>query len=416
MLGYRLCELVTRSLVLIARFGKANLALRVREHAWNNRLQFFIHQRGQTQLPRERQVLMVLKTPSQISELHRVNRSGDSPILIRMNLFLSGVHQHSVTVDVSLIFHRFVWLSTVVESYWVDPHILESLANFLPVMPPMNTFPVKVIIHSMLEAGPDRCARIRRRSVYYNGAGRGTSPVINPVPMTPRTLTVCAVNVIAKRSGIPDIDRTIELCDIVFCYKCRQGFARAGVRVKVVSEFPNVRILRLSRFVRHVKECERAGETPRDERHPFVGVTPRACAFVEFLTRPIKRARNNLVSNAFSRPFVTSRPRKVLSIKTRPRGSRCFDVVFVHKLDPLAMRKAIVLRVEVSAVIYDRLKLFVIDHRIHAVAIRQCEVKELELDRNDFLMTIGEDSDVSSIDSGGKISVRIDLDPDRLVS
>src|SRR2546426_497525 len=81
VLGDSLREFVTRALVLISGFGEADSGLSVGEHARHNRLQGFDNQRVQTELARERQVLMVLESAPEICELNRVDWPRDSAIL-----------------------------------------------------------------------------------------------------------------------------------------------------------------------------------------------------------------------------------------------------------------------------------------------------------------------------------------------
>src|SRR2546423_6460150 len=98
-----------------------------------------------------------------------------------MKLLFSRVHEYPVTIYVSLIGNGFVRLTAVVESYWIGPNVLLSLANLLPVVLPMHAMPVKVVIDAVFEAGPDRGAGIRCRCVNHNGAGSGTTTVVDPI-------------------------------------------------------------------------------------------------------------------------------------------------------------------------------------------------------------------------------------------
>ena len=54
-------------------------------------------------------------------------------------------------------------------------------------------------------------------------------------------------------------------------------------------------------LVRQVKESHRVREISRDERHPLVGMSPGAGAFIEIFAWPIEGARDYAVSDAFAR-------------------------------------------------------------------------------------------------------------------
>ena len=79
------------------------------------------------------------------------------------------------------------------------------------------------------------------------------------------------------------------------------------------------------------------------------------------------------------------------------------------------MRKAMIDRVEIASVIELDLAALVIDHRVHAVLVRQREIEQLELDRHVGGSPVGRDVDGAAVDAGGTIASRVDLDPDRLV-
>src|ERR1043166_6005596 len=104
---------------------------------------------------------MVLQTSPQVCKLNGGNRPCDSTILFRMKFVLAGIHEDAVAIYITLIGDWFVWLSAVVESYRIRPHVLLFFANLLPVVLPMHAVPVKVVVDAMFEAGPDRGARIR---------------------------------------------------------------------------------------------------------------------------------------------------------------------------------------------------------------------------------------------------------------
>src|SRR6266550_5125288 len=87
----------------------------------------------------------------------------------------------------------------------------------------------------------------------------------------------------------------------------------------------------------------------------------------------------------------------------------------MNELNTLAMRKAIVLRIQVPALIHDGLQTFVIDHRVHAVLIGQREVKKLQFNWDRLLPTISVEGDLPSINISRKISIGVDFDPNSLV-
>src|SRR5215510_10747029 len=87
----------------------------------------------------------------------------------------------------------------------------------------------------------------------------------------------------------------------------------------------------------------------------------------------------------------------------------------MNQFDPLAVCKAVVLRIEIAALIEFRLRTLVIDHRVHAVFIRQGEIKQLQLDGYSLLPTIRVYCDGPGIDACGKISIGVDLDPSGLI-
>src|SRR5690349_13435680 len=79
------------------------------------------------------------------------------------------------------------------------------------------------------------------------------------------------------------------------------------------------------------------------------------------------------------------------------------------------MCKAVILLIEIASLIQFGLQALVVDHRSHAVLIREGEIKQLELDRYRLLPTISVYRDGSRINTGRKISIRVDLDPHGLI-
>src|ERR1041385_8736636 len=98
-----------------------------------------------------------------------------------MKLVLARIDQNAVAVYVTLIVDGFIWLATVVERDGIGPYVLLSLADLLPVVLPVHTMPVKIIIDIVFETGPDRRTRISRRSIDDNRARSGTAAVVDPV-------------------------------------------------------------------------------------------------------------------------------------------------------------------------------------------------------------------------------------------
>src|SRR6185503_19487409 len=181
MLRNSLRQFVTRAFKLIACFGETDLVPGIGEDPRNNRLQLFINQLVQAQPARERQVKMVLQTAPKVCQLNGIDRSGDTSILFGMQFFFPWVHQYAVAIDVALIINGFVGLSPIVESDWVGPNILPALARLLSIVFPMYPVPVEIIVYAMFEAGPDSGTRVGRRRVDHDGAGRGASPVVDPI-------------------------------------------------------------------------------------------------------------------------------------------------------------------------------------------------------------------------------------------
>ena len=68
--------------------------------------------------------------------------------------------------------------------------------------------------------------------------------------------------------------------------------------------------------------------------------------------------------------------------KRSQHGLQACLVVGVHELDAVAVGEAMVRGVEIAAVVARRLIARVVQHRVHAVLVRQREVEDLELDRD----------------------------------
>jgi hypothetical protein len=98
-----------------------------------------------------------------------------------------------------------------------------------------------------------------------------------------------------------------------------------------------------------------------------------------------------------------------------PRDGQRLLVVGVYQLDAVAMGKAVILGVEVAAVIQLRLAALVVQHRVHAVLVRQAEIQHLELDRQHAARVVGLDRDLAAVDARLARAIDVDLDPDGLV-
>ena len=136
-----------------------------------------------------------------------------------MKFVFTRINQNAITIYVTLIVDWFVWLATVVERDGIGPNVLFALSDLLPVVLPVHAMPVKVIIDSVFETGPDRRTRIRGRSVDNNRTCRRTPAVINPVFVSALAFFVRAVDVVSERSCVPDVDRSVELFHVVLGYE-----------------------------------------------------------------------------------------------------------------------------------------------------------------------------------------------------
>src|SRR5437764_14378307 len=103
---------------------------------------------------------MVLQTSSQVCKLDSRYWSSYSPILFRMKFVFARIHEDAIAIYGTLVGNRFVWLTAVVESYRISPNVLFSFANLLPVVLPVHSVPVTVIVDAVFEACPDSGAAI----------------------------------------------------------------------------------------------------------------------------------------------------------------------------------------------------------------------------------------------------------------
>src|SRR5215467_3844808 len=224
---------------------------------------------------------MVLQTSPQVCKLNRGNRSCDSTVLFRMKFVLTWIHEDAVAVYISLIVDWFVWLSAVVEGYRIRPHVLLSFANLLAVVLPVHAMPKKVVVDAVFEAGPDRGARIRCRRIDHDRARCWTTAVVDPVPVTALTFFSSALDVVAERTRVPDIDRAVELLHVMLGDKGRKSSTGPGIGVNVIGELTYVLVLRWTRFVWQIQKRDRVGKFLLKKSDPVVGFAPGAHAIVK---------------------------------------------------------------------------------------------------------------------------------------
>src|ERR1041385_4647048 len=127
-----------------------------------------------------------------------------------MKFVFTGINQNSIPIYVTLIIDWFVWLATVVEGNWIGPNILFAFSYLLPVVLPVHAMPVKVIIDSVFETGPNRRTRIRGWCVDNNRTRGRTTAVVNPVFVSALAFVVRPRDVVTERACIPDVDRAVE--------------------------------------------------------------------------------------------------------------------------------------------------------------------------------------------------------------
>src|SRR3569832_844123 len=248
---------------------------------------------------------MVLQTTAKVCELNCRDRSRYTAILIGVKFVFTGINQNSITIYVTQIVDWFVWLATVVERNRIVPNVLFAFADLLAVVLPVHAIPVKVIIDAVFETRPNRGTRISGRSIDNDRTRRRTPTVIDPVFVSAPPFFVGARDVIAERSCVPEVDRAVELFDVVLRYEEWQGFAWSGIGMNIFGELANVVVLRASRFVGQVKKRDRVWKFFAQERYPTVSLAPRIGAFIESLAWTVERSRDDLVSDSEAWAFVT---------------------------------------------------------------------------------------------------------------
>src|SRR6185369_13445958 len=152
-----------------------------------------------------------------------------------MKLVFTWIKQNAITVYVALIVDRLIRLAAIVECDGVGPDILFSFAYLLAIVLPVHTMPVKIVIDAVFETGPDGGTWIRGRRVDDNRSGSRTATVVDPVFVPALAFFVSAFDVVTKRACVPDVDRSVEILNVVLGNECRERFAGAGIRVNVLS-------------------------------------------------------------------------------------------------------------------------------------------------------------------------------------
>src|SRR4029079_16983095 len=98
-----------------------------------------------------------------------------------MKRVFTWINQNTITIDVALIVDWFIRLTAIVECDRVGPDILFSFADFLAIVLPVHTVPVKIVIDVVFETGPDGGTWIRGGRVDDDRSGSRTATVVDPV-------------------------------------------------------------------------------------------------------------------------------------------------------------------------------------------------------------------------------------------
>ena len=196
------------------------------------------------------------------------DRAGNAAILVRVQAILARINQHAVPIDETLIVGRPLRLLAVVERDALRPHVLVPFPLLLRVVPPVDGVPIEVHADVVLEGRPDRGARVGCRRIDGDGSSCRATAVVEPVLTPAGPLAGHAIQEEAFRAGIPDIDRGVEGFNVPTGDKNRQSPTRPGIRVNVVGQRHDARILIGIRFVRHVEERDRRRQFFTQKRHP----------------------------------------------------------------------------------------------------------------------------------------------------
>src|ERR1044072_687873 len=167
-----------------------------------------------------------------------------------MKLVFTWIDQNAISIDVALIVDWFVRLATIVECDRVGPNILFPLADLLAIVLPVHTMPVKIVIDVVFEAGPDGGAWIGGGCVDDDRSGSRTAAIVDPVFATTLPFLVSACDVVTERACVPDVDRSVQILNIVLGNECGESLAGTGIRVQVLRKFTDVVVLGATGFVR----------------------------------------------------------------------------------------------------------------------------------------------------------------------
>src|SRR6185369_8391993 len=132
-----------------------------------------------------------------------------------MKLVFAWIDQNAITIYVALIVDWFVRLTTIVECDRVGPHILFSFAHLLAIVLPVHAMPEKIVVDVVFETGPDGGTWIRGGRVDDDRSGSRTATVVDPVFASVLPFLVSAFDVVTERACVPDIDRTVEILNVV---------------------------------------------------------------------------------------------------------------------------------------------------------------------------------------------------------
>src|SRR4030095_4189091 len=94
---------------------------------------------------------MVLQPAPAIGKLYGGYRSAYTAIFFRMKFVFSRIHQDPIAIDITLVVDRFIWLAAIIESDRVGPDVLLSLTHLLPVVLPVHSVPVEVVVDTVFE-------------------------------------------------------------------------------------------------------------------------------------------------------------------------------------------------------------------------------------------------------------------------
>src|SRR5205085_5565846 len=109
-----------------------------------------------------------------------------------------------------------------------------ALADLLPVVLPVDAVPVEVVVNAVFETGPDGGARVRCGGVDDDGPSRRAPAVVDPIFMTARPFFSRALDIVAERPRVPDVNRAVQLLDVMLGHKCQQCFPWSWIGVQVV--------------------------------------------------------------------------------------------------------------------------------------------------------------------------------------